>query len=267
MENTTTNFGLTGHQDLYDYFLGRHKKKKRRNRPAIRLRKKRRHRNRMVTTDSQPDVISRPAPMPDPIPVVADSPPPVSMESPAPAPVENPAPVPAPVMADATPAGYAISEPAPVGADMDVQEEAPVEDDSMPSDQPAYSQEQYAYDDFLGLGKKARARIKENRAMRLERRNLKNDERRSSVERLRAETQMLQQIAPGAATAALPSPTTTATGTATIDDSDTPAPEPDESNPTKTIVIVVAGLIIVGAGIIVMTAKKKPQLGAPHLSS
>ena len=56
------------------------------------------------------------------------------------------------------------------------------------------SGQQDLYDFYGGIGKNARQKKNENRAIRVEKRRLKNDERKADVERSKAEAQLIQQM-------------------------------------------------------------------------
>jgi cobalamin biosynthesis Mg chelatase CobN len=115
--------------------------------------------------------------------------------------------------------------------------------------------EEEEYSNFLGFGKKARAK-----------RKLKNEEKKASIERTRAETQlMLSGTAPTPSPAASAVATSAVSGTQSSQGSET-ATAQEEIKPTEksgtdmtTILIIVAGVVVVvGVGIVMITSKKPP---------
>lgn len=125
------------------------------------------------------------------------------------------------------------------------------------------SEEQYS--NFLGFGKKAK-----------EKRKLKNEEKKAGIERSRAETQlMLSGSGPSVASSASPSSapqTTSQQANAPVDTGSPQEEQPKESenkgpNMTMILVIVAGVVIVVGAGILMVTSKKQPtqKIAAPAL--
>lgn len=110
------------------------------------------------------------------------------------------------------------------------------------------------WDEFLGLGKKARQKREERRKIKNEKKQLKNEERKAEIDRTRAETSLLQNPPPR-----MPAPTFVSP-----DPSSQPAafplPLPPEPENNNTMIYVAAGgglLLLLAIGGYVIWKKKQ----------
>jgi hypothetical protein len=260
-EIVNNQFGLGGQQDMYDYFSrGKRRGGAKKKRIKRIIRKIRKPKRRMAAPARVP------APTPPPIRVSPARTPVPSASLPQPEePIND--------MASETTSNIPYPETPP---------QPPVPEPEPEAEEPVEMSEE-AYDYFFGKKAKQRRaarkasrveRRTERQTVRQEKRQIKNDERKAGVERLKAETQMIQQIGgsntpvgggqsyPNTLQAnTLPAPEAAlAEREGLVEDYDKKSPLEEKKNTTLWIVLGVGAAVVVGSLVWMQIEKNKIHL-------
>lgn len=156
--------------------------------------------------------------------------------------VENPAPV--------ANAAQSAAPPQVVAA----QPETPSSELAESSDE---GEESEGYNSFLGLGKKARQRRAEKKAIKQENQRVALEERKAGLERTLAENKILQQTAPAGSDAATAAGTASANAPAPLIDAPVEGEVPPAKSKKTLLIAAAAGGVVLLAIVIAVIMKSR----------